>query len=129
MEDKDLTYEIAVRLKKKYSKIVEIERLTEELDEALKRNDKQSVNMVLTMRGEEMDSIDIIDAEITVLENGLTKEQRMAVRDFQNDNVTEGDMKELIELKRLINRLLGKIVEKDRTMNIKIAGKSSFYIR
>ncbi len=129
MEDKDLAYEIAVRLKKKYSKIVEIERLTEELDEALKRNDKQSVNMVLTMRGEEMDSIDIIDAEITVLENGLTKEQRMAVRDFQNDNVTEGDMKELIELKRLINRLLGKIVEKDRTMNIKIAGKSSFYIR
>ena len=45
MEEKSIAQEITAKLQKKYGRVIEIGRLTDELTEALSRNDKQSVNI------------------------------------------------------------------------------------
>lgn len=64
MQQKEILEEIAGKLEKKYTGFVEIYRLTKELDDLLKNNDRDSVNMVMKMRGEEMDKINTLDEDI-----------------------------------------------------------------
>ena len=66
MQQIEYLEEIAGKLEKKYTGFVEIYRLTKELDDLLKNNDRDSVNMIMKMRGEEMD-ISAADSKVKIL--------------------------------------------------------------
>ncbi|MCQ4726605.1 hypothetical protein NE664_08035 [Anaerotignum faecicola] len=127
MEEKSIAQEITAKLQKKYGRVIEIGRLTDELTEALSRNDKQSVNMVLSMRGEEMDAVDTLDLEIGKFVAALPPNQRDAVNNADGGADVPDDIKKVISLKSMIHNQLGKIIEKDSRISRKIAGGSSFY--
>ena len=127
MEEKSIAQEITAKLQKKYGRVIEIGRLTDELTEALSRNDKQSVNMVLSMRGEEMDAVDTLDLEIGKFVAALPPNQHDAVNNADGGADVPDDIKKVISLKSRIHNQLGKIIEKDSRISRKIAGGSSFY--
>ena len=61
--------EVLIRVQRNYVHMVEIERLTKDMADSLSRNDKESVELLLKMRGEEMDQVSTAKHEIqTILE-------------------------------------------------------------
>ena len=72
MEEKQLLQQIAISLQKRYNGLIEIENITKQLQDALQFNDVVSIRMLITMRQQEMDSIDQINAAYQRLLEHLT---------------------------------------------------------
>ncbi len=127
MQQKDILEEIADKLEKKYTGFVEIYRLTKELDDLLKNNDKDSVNMVMKMRGEEMDKIDTLDEDINKACELLDAKYRKYINKHNDFNSFPEDLERIISIKKRNNRILEKTMEIDKKISVRLAGRKSFY--
>lgn len=83
MEDSMLV-EILKEMQKKYMCIVEIERITREMGDSLSRNDRESVQMLLGMRQDEMNKADVCIRNIECLLSALPPEECSLVREWLN---------------------------------------------
>ena len=84
MQQIEYLEEIAGKLEKKYTGFVEIYRLTKELDDLLKNNDRDSVNMIMKMRGEEMDKISVIDEDINSACSLISAQYREYINNYND---------------------------------------------
>ncbi|HIT87324.1 MAG TPA: hypothetical protein IAB62_06180 [Candidatus Coprocola pullicola] len=123
-------------MKKKYEKMVEIENITKDIEEALKRNDKVSTDMFMKMRLEVMTEVDGIDGEIYEIIQGGDENQYHYLRNLirvetqQQAMDTEFEDEKMLMLVSLrVRNVLKNIIEKDKIMNQRLLGKDSFYAK
>ena len=100
MQQKEILEEIAGKLEKKYTGFVEIYRLTKELDDLLKNNDRGSVNMVMKMRGEEMDKINTLDEDINRACDLIGAKYRKYINKYNDFDSFPEDLERIISIKK-----------------------------
>lgn len=130
MEDSMLV-EILKEMQKKYMCIVEIERITREMGDVLSRNDRESVQMLLGMRQDEMNKADVCIRNIEYLLSALSPEDSNQVRAWLNgdeDRNPDSPMAaKLMEKGKSIKLALKRTIEADRHISMRLSGKDSYY--
>lgn len=130
MED-EMLMEILKEMQKKYQCISEIERITRDIGDALSRNDRTSVQILLGMRQEEIDKGEISERNIHRLLSVVSPEEALQARGWikgDQENIPEHLLiKKLAEKGNSIRMLLQRTIELDRHISIRLAGKDSFY--
>lgn len=123
--------EILKRIQRNYVHMVEIERLTKDMAESFSRNDKESVQLLLKMRGEEMERAGEVKREIQLLLEALDSGEKEKYRSWLNaEEKHEPDSfeeKKIMEISRQTQQVLSRTVSLDKILNSKVAGKESFY--
>lgn len=123
--------EILRRVQRNYVHMVEIERVTKDMADSLSRNDKESVQLLLKMRGEELENAGEIKREIQLLLQALDDEEKEKFRSWLNaDQKYEPDCfeaKKIAELSGQTQQVLKRTVALDKVLNSKVAGKESYY--
>ena len=127
MQQIEYLEEIAGKLEKKYTGFVEIYRLTKELYDLLKNNDRDSVNMVMKMRGEEMDKISVIDEDINRACSLISAQYREYINNYNDFDSFPEELERIINIKKRNRRVLEKIIEIDKRISVRLAGNKSFY--
>lgn len=132
MENKEeFLSEILRRVQRNYVHMVEIERLTKDMADSLSRNDKESAQLILKMRGEELENASEIKREIQILLQVLEGEEKEKFRSWLNaDQKYEPDSfeaKKIVELSGQTQQVLSRTVSLDKVLNSKVAGKESYY--
>lgn len=122
---------IMVLLQRKYGFIREIDRLTKELEEALGRNDEISADMILGMRGEEMEKADRCMEEIWQMgeENRENNErlQYLIASDLEHVAGVTREEKMIFEIRRKTQKVIDGLRTVDQRLSKKVTGKKSFY--
>lgn len=128
----ELYMEMAKVLQKKYVRMNEVCRLTKEIADSLSRDDMVSVNILLEMRGEELENAADCDKNLYLLAEHLPEDmQQMASAMLKGkeayipaDNVIWNKMKDIVNNTRTV---LKQTIEFDRHMSCRLAGEDSFY--
>lgn len=127
MQDNNYFEQLALKLEKKYSGYIEIYRLTKELDDVLKRNDRESIKIVMRMRVEEMDKINVINEEIEEILTLLPKDKVEVIKNYKKYSEYPQEVQKIIELTKRNNMVIEKTIEIDKVLNNRISGRKSFY--
>lgn len=127
----ELLTEILRRVQRNYVHMVEIERLTKELGDAFSRNDRETIGLVMKMRQDEMDQVSEAREEIQLLEQSADEEtgSRIAfwLKGEEKYPVDSFEAKKILELSRQLQQVLKRTIVIDKAINIKLAGKDSYY--
>ncbi len=130
MED-SMLLEILKEMQKKYQCMAEIERITREVGDFLSRNDQTSVQLLLGMRQDEMDKVDVFNRNINCLISILSSEEALKVDDWvkgqENWNSESPISEKVIEKGKNIQQILKRTIETDKFISTRIAGTHSFY--
>ncbi len=129
---RELLEEVMRQVQKEYVHIVEIESLTKEIGNTLARDDRESVQILLELRQTEMEQADeakegvrtileAVDADMRRLLIGLLEEQdtRTETGSFEEEKI--------VELSHFIRKSLKEIIQIDKVISCKLAGKDSYY--
>lgn len=131
MENREELYtEILKRVQRNYRHMVEIERVTKELADALSRNDQESVQLLMKMRQEELEQFMETKQEIRMLveAGGGEKEKLKSWLQGENKHQPEGfEEKKLLEISMQIRQILKRTIDIDKMFNSRVAGKDSYY--
>ncbi len=129
--DDSMLIEILKEMQNKYQCIAEIERITQEIGESLSRNDRTSVQILLGMRQEEMNKADIHERNMKCLEAALPPGEAAQIRDWlkgNNDTKPASLVAEkLVERGNSLQLVLKRVIEMDRHISTRLAGKDSYY--
>lgn len=127
----ELLSEILRRVQRNCVRIVEIERLTKELGDALSRNDQESAQLLIKMRQEEFEYTSETKAEIRMLLQSAEKDEQerlkgwLAGEDKYQPDCFEA--KKILELSSQLMLVLNRTIGIDKVINQKLAGKDSYY--
>ena len=108
--------------------LVEVEDLTRQLQRALERNDRVSVEMVLSMRQGPLQELQELEAGIQGYLRTLPWEA--AVRGSALLNGAEPERQEETQLSQAVaryRRQLAAVIEADKQTSLRVGGKLSFY--
>ena len=108
----------------------EIFRLTREMASALDRNDRVSAQMLIEMRGEEMEAVASGLRKMHILEEQMPSELRDEIRRLLSgilDEQEDQDAVRLAEIARNCKSVLDQTIAIDQGMNKKVAGSDSYY--
>lgn len=126
----ELLTEILKRVQRNYKHMVEIERVTKELGDAMSRNDQESVQLLMKMRQEELERFGESKQEIQLLiEAGGEEKEKirswlMGEDRYEPENFEARKIKELSsQLLQILKRTIGI----DKVLNLKVTGKDSYY--
>lgn len=112
---------------KMYTALSEVMELTGELADAFQRQDQVSVQMFLGMRQEPIDRLESCKAMMERQCLQLPPEQRQILRGILQGQTPPPQAQSLGELVQKNKRLLDRILEVDRRLNLRIGGEHSFY--
>ena len=112
---------------KMYTALSEVMELTGELADAFQRQDQVSVQMFLGMRQEPIDRLESCKAMLERQCLQLHPEQRQILRGILQGQTPPPQAQALGELVQKNKRLLDRILEVDRRLNLRIGGEHSFY--
>ncbi len=131
MDEKGILVEIMKKLQKKYGSMNEVLRVTQEMQDALSRDDRVSMEMLLSMRQNDIDIAADCDGDIRYLLSVLTPEKREQTREWLNNGTAkEEDGFEAVKISEIagsIRNVLDKTIQVDSRMSRRVAGKDSFY--
>lgn len=130
--EEELFTEIAKLTQRKYAHMNEVLRLTQEMTEGLSRDDKVTVQMLLGMRGDELEAITDCNGKIELLlqgaEGGLQDRMRTLLKGQLTEEAAEHNMADVIRRNvQKTNNVLSQTIELDKRMSFRLAGESSFY--
>lgn len=131
MDKQGIYVEIMKKLQKKYGSLNEILKTTQEMQEALSRNDRVSMEMLISMRQEEIEFAAGYDQDIRYLLSVLEPAEQEQVREWLNEGTaTESDGFEAMKISEISNsirKMLERTLQLDRMMSQRVAGKDSYY--
>lgn len=132
MENKEeLLTEILKRVQRNYTRVVEIERITRELGDALSRNDQESAQLLIKMRQDEMEMVGESRDEIQMLLQTVDEKEREKLKDWLNGKRGEQpdsfEAQKIMDISGTLTQILDRTISLDKAINKKIAGKDSFY--
>ncbi|HCT91178.1 MAG TPA: hypothetical protein DF613_07350 [Lachnospiraceae bacterium] len=129
--EKGLLSEILKRVQKNYRHMVEIERLTKELGEAFSRNDHDSAQLLLKMRGNEMDEATQTKYEIHTLVQDVDNEERKNVEAWLKGEAAGSSQEfEAVKIRELSGQMLQAVrrtIALDKAISSRMAGEDSYY--
>lgn len=127
----ELLSEILRRIQRNCVRMVEIERLTKELGDALSRNDQESAQLLMKMRQEELEQTGETKSEIRMLLESSDEEEKEKLKAWLNGKESyEPDCfeaKKIVELSSQIKLALNRTISLDKAINQRLAGKDSYY--
>jgi hypothetical protein len=126
---------VRTEVQKKYCYMNEVHRLTKELSEGLSSDDKLVTNMVLEMRGKELEKISGSDVRIQQLFSGALdniQEQLHIVLSGTApadiaDEAEQNMLKQIADTVQATKRIWKQTVEIDRVLSRRLAGSDSYY--
>ncbi len=122
--------EILKLLVKRKNHLDETLRITKEFGDALSRNDRVTLNMLLQMRGKELEHIDEVVTETNVFRQQLIPQAQKEIQLlFEGGSVPDStdETDKISEMVQVCNRILQDIIEMDKRMSRRVAGPDSFY--
>lgn len=124
------TLEVLKLLVKRQNHLNETYRLTRELAQTLDRNDRVSAQMMLEMRGQELEGVEESGRKLHLFKGQLSQEtqkdieQLLQCREIENpDKNTD----KIVEIVKNCKKLLEETIAIDKRMSKKVAGTDSFY--
>lgn len=132
MADQELWTELLKQMHRRYEAVNEVFRVTKEIADALSRDDRVAAQMLLGMRQEEIEHLSESEDKIYMLLECVGPQERadiLALLKGEREVAREASFEEkkLGEIGNNIRRNLEKILEVDRVVSVKLAGKDSFY--
>lgn len=125
---RDEWLELTVLERKKYNYLVEIQDLTKQLAESLDRNDQVSVRMLVAMRQDPIRHLTEVDDGEKTRVSILAVESQERVKALGRGEPAQDDNERVyLEQAGKTRRLLERVVELDRRINVRMAGGQSFY--
>lgn len=132
MENKEeLLTEILRRVQRNYMCIVELERVTKELGDALSRNDQESAQLLVKMRQDELEKAGETKQEIQMLLRAAAGEDREKIKSWlageSRYQPESFEAKKIMELSGQMAQVINRTISIDKAINLKLAGKDSYY--
>ncbi len=131
MENREeLLMEILKRVQRNYRHMVEIERVTKEMADALSRNDQESAQLLMKMRQDELERFLDSKREIQMLieVGGEDKEKLRSWLNAEGKYQPEAfGEKKILELSTQLQQVLKRTIDIDKVFNSRVAGKDSYY--
>lgn len=132
MADQELWMELLKQVQRRYQSVNEVFRVTKEIADVLSRDDRVAAQMLLGMRQEEIDHLVESEEKIYLLLKCVDQQERasiLALLKGEREALSDASFEEkkIGEIGNNIRRNLEKIVELDRMVSVKLAGKDSFY--
>ncbi|MEH2945537.1 hypothetical protein AALD22_01080 [Lachnospiraceae bacterium 56-18] len=131
MENREeLLMEILKRVQRNYRHMVEIERVTKEMADALSRNDQESAQLLMKMRQDELERFLDSKREIQMLieVGGEDKEKLRSWLNAEGKYQPEAfGEKKILELSTQLQQVLKRTIDVDKVFNSRVAGKDSYY--
>lgn len=132
-ERQELLSELVLLSQQKYTCLLEIERLTREIGDMLSVDDRESVQMLIEMRQEEMNRADEIVQRISLfLESAdlLTAAELRDLFDWRKElpaDTEEPDAKRIKDFSVRAQKILERTISIDKVISQRLAGKDSYY--
>lgn len=127
----EILSEVLKRVYKKYTGMVEIEKLTRELEDALNRSDRKAAELILEMRQKEMESVSQMKQELRELLESMDGNLKEDVRRLLNGELPKGknspEAEKISNISRQCNNMLKSICAIDRVLSRRVAGENSYY--
>lgn len=127
----ELLSEILRRVQRNCVRMVEIERLTKELGDALSRNDQESAQLLMKMRQDEMEHTSETKEEIRLLLQSAEVSEKEKLRSWlAGEDKYKPDCFEagkILEFSSQMALVLSRTISIDKAINQKLAGKDSYY--
>lgn len=127
----ELLTEVLRQLQKNYVRFVEVEKLTKELGDALSLDDRESIQLLLGMRKEEMDRAsegrERIITILEALEEADQTELRAILNETDVQKAEDFESRKIIELNGQIKNVLNRTISIDKVISRKLAGEHSYY--
>lgn len=132
MADQELWTELLKQMQRRYGTVDEVFRVTKELTDALSRDDRMAAQMLLEMRQEELDHLSESEEKIYMLLECVDQQEREGIlRLLKGERKASPEAsfeeKKIGEIGENIRRNLEKVLELDRVISVRLAGKDSFY--
>jgi len=122
--------DLAVLERKKYNCLSEVWDLSQQIGQAMDRNDNVSVRMLVAMRQEPLLQLQELKQAIELKTESLSPEERERVSELRQGASPQGGEEAAYHSQAgSARRLLERIVELDERLNRRLAGKDSFYAR
>ena len=126
----ELLTEVLKRVQRNYVHMVEIERVTKDLADAMSRNAQEAVQLLMKMRQEELEQFGETKQEIRLLIEAAGEDKEKIISwlrgedKYQQESFEAGKIKDLsCQLLQVLNRT----IEIDKVLNVKVTGKDSYY--
>lgn len=128
MQQSDLAEAQALE-RKRYTKLAEVLDLTQQLAEAVDREDAVTVRLLLSMRQGPIYELQEIEGQLELKECDLTKEDAARLRLLLKGEAPDPTPEEegLLRQVEMNRRSLQRVVELDRRVSLKLAGEHSCY--
>lgn len=127
----EMLEEILKLVYREYREIVEIERLTCELEETLNHSDRKSANLILEMRQSEMERVSQAKRAIGELlestDDDLKNDIKRLLEGEQLSERKESEAERISMISRQRNHTMENIRRIDRALSRRVAGKDSYY--
>lgn len=132
MADQELWTELLKQMQRRYGTVDEVFRVTKELTDALSRDDRMAAQMLLEMRQEELDHLSESEEKIYMLLECVDQQERNGILKLLKgerkvSSEASFEEKKIGEIGENIRRNLEKVLELDRVISVRLAGKDSFY--
>lgn len=132
MADQELWTELLKQMQRRYGTVDEVFRVTKELTDALSRDDRMAAQMLLEMRQEELDHFSESEEKIYMLLECVDQQEREEILKLLKGERKASpeasfEEKKIGEIGENIRRNLEKVLELDRVISVRLAGKDSFY--
>lgn len=127
----EMLEEILKLVYREYREIVEIERLTCELEETLNHSDRKSANLILEMRQSEMERVSqekrAISELLESMDDDLKNDIKRLLEGEQLSERKESEAERISMISRQRNHTMENIRRIDRALSRRVAGKDSYY--
>lgn len=131
--EEGIILELLKQYQKQYRIALELERITKELEQAVRGNDQVSIRLILDMRQDAITQMQDSRCSAAVFMDRLSVSQRYYIEELLKASgggePENGSEEKLKETGRIIKSALRKTIEIDRRINLRIAEKKSFYYR
>lgn len=122
---------VMVLLQRKWNAVQEMSKLTRELDEVVARNDQVSAVLLLQLRADEMEKVEVCMEEIWQMgEAGPEAYRKLRTLIMSDPYESAGETLEeqkIFEIRRKTQDSLNALRAADQRMNRKLSGEKSFY--
>lgn len=120
--------DLTVLERRKYNLLSEVMDLSRQLGDAMDRNDDVSIRLLLSMRQEPILQLEELKKTSLLKRESLTPEERERVAAvIAGSSSPEEGAEACFEEAGRCRRLLERVIELDRRLNRRLAGKNSFY--
>lgn len=122
--------DLSVLERKKYNLLSEVMDLSQQLGEAMDRNDDVSVRLLLAMRQEPILKLEEVQRAVKLKQETLSPEDLERVAAWNGPSAPKSEEETTYRSQAgSVHRLLKRVLELDERLNRRMGGKDSFYVQ